>query len=212
MAKRSPAARRHSTTEHPAIERARKLRESLERNFTRGIASKKTRDLLATKGFHVTKRGVVIDSPRDVRGNKVKQTRFRVSSSGTVVFENHDRRDYVVGLTDDERKEFSKFPDRVLARKRQELIDEFPTVRKHVRSLKVRLQWGAFQGTKAFSPTYFSRDYLLAISPEDQRKKYPRSKQRRIDKLTGFHFVIHVTRGRSITKRRKGRKHGKKKK
>ncbi len=165
-----------------------KRRETLERHYSKP-ATKKQRDILKERGFHTSKKGVVIDGPRDSRREKIKGTKFSILKSGIVKFSIKQRRDYIYGFTKKEKKEFAKDPKSFIERVREKLRAEIPSLDKA--KIQTRLQWGAFQGTKDFSPHYFTKVYFAEASPEETRKGR-RRKQARIDKLTGLHFVVHV--------------------
>lgn len=156
-------------------------------------------------GFHVTPKGVVIDGPRDRRRNPIKGARTKVHRGGVVSQSVGQRRDFIYGFTKAEKKKFAKDPaameKEILARLRK----MFPTLAKS-RKPQIRLQWGAYQATKDFAPSYFTARYFATISPEETRKVGKKKAKPRIDKLTGFHIVIHVP------KKKAKRQHGRKKK
>jgi len=155
-------------------------------------ADSKTRDALKARGFFTTKRGVIVDGPRDSRRHPIKGARLRINKDGTVIWSVKQRRDYVVGLTKAERREFAKNPEAVIARKEKELRKSVGARRK----IQTRLQWGAYQATKDFSPRVFSAKYFA--------KWLPREQEHKMDKLTGLHFTVHVPRQKT-----KGKRHGK---
>lgn len=159
-------------------------------------ADKQTRAALKERGFFTTQRGVIIDGPRDSKRRPIKGARLRITKDGTVITTVKDRRDYIIGLTKAERKEFAKNPDAVMARKEKELRAKYPKIGKR-RKIQARLQWGAYQATKDFSPRVFSAKYFA--------KWLPREREHKIDKLTGLHFTVHVPREKGK------RKHGKRK-
>jgi hypothetical protein len=164
-------------------------REALEKNYSHR-ASKEQRDVLKARGFHTTKRGVVIDGPRDSRRKKIAGAKMSIQKGGIVKWSVGQRRDFVYGFTKAEKKAYAKNPElftkNILARLRK----ANPTL-KAVRPSRIqtRLQWGAFQGTKDFAPSYFTKKYFESVSPEDESKG---RKSKRLDKLTGLHFVVHV--------------------
>lgn len=158
-------------------------------------ADSETRDELKARGFFTTKRGVIIDGPRDSKRRPIKGARLSIAKDGTVKWSVKQRRDYVVGLTKAERKEFAKNPEAVIAKKEKELRERFPNVGKR-RKIQTRLQWGAYQATKDFSPRVFSAKYFA--------KWIPREEIHKMDKLTGLHFTVHVPRVK-----KKGKRHGK---
>lgn len=160
-------------------------------------ADKKTRDDAREHGFHVNHKGVVIDGPRDRKRQPIKGAKISVLRGGVVTTSVKQRRDFIYGFTRAEKKAFADDPaaaeKSILARLRQ----RFPTLKKS-RKPQVRLQWGAYQATKEFSPSYFTSKYFATVSPEEKRRG---GKQKRLDKLTGLHIVIHVP-----TQRKKGKK------
>ena len=162
-------------------------------------ADKPTLAELKKRGFFVTDKGVFVDGPRDVRRKPIPNTRMEIMRDGVIKWRNGNRADYVIGFTRQDKKEFVRDPDAFTKKKLKELKEKFPTL-KDAKSLQVRLQWGAYQGTKDFSPSYFTQRYF---APEKGR----------IDKLTGLHVVAHIPRhltGMHVTA--KGRKNGKRKK
>ena len=189
--------KRYEKVGDPTNERAISRRYNQLKRFPLHLARKApadTRDKLKARGFFVTKRGVFIDGPRDTRRKPIPGARMRINKDATVVWSVKQRRDYIVGLTKAERKEFAKNPGPFIEKKEKELRAKYPTIGK--RKIQTRLQWGAYQATKDFSPNVFSSKYLM--------KWLPREKEHKIDKLTGLHFVVHVPR-------EKGKKHGKRK-
>lgn len=158
-------------------------------------ADSKTREALKERGFFTTKRGVIVDGPRDSKRQPIKGAKLTISKDGTVKWSVKQRRDYVVGLTKKERREFAKNPEAVIARKEQELRERFPSVGKR-RKIQTRLQWGAYQATKDFSPRVFTAKYFAKFLPREQEHK--------MDKLTGLHFTVHVPRTKP-----KGKRYGK---
>lgn len=182
-------------------------REALEKNYTRP-AGKKTRDLLKSRGFHTTKKGVVIDAPRDSRREKIKGAKMSILKDGTVKWTVGQRRDFIYGMTKKEKKEFAKNPDLFTKKILHRLRETNPTLKRIKPSrIQSRLQWGAFQATKDFSPRYFTKQYFADISPEDKTKG---RRTKRLDKLTGLHFVVHIPKPRT-KKRSKYAKRSKRK-
>jgi hypothetical protein len=187
--------RKYESVSDPTNERAISRRYNQLKRFPLHLARgapKETRVALKQRGFFVTKRGVFVDGPRDSRRKPIPGARMRITKDATIVWSVKQRRDYIVGLTKAERKEFAKDPKTFIASKEKELRAKYPSLGK--RKIQTRLQWGAYQATKDFSPTVFSSKYLM--------KWLPREKEHKIDKLTGLHFVIHVPR-------KKGKKHAK---
>jgi hypothetical protein len=176
------------------IERARQRRDAEQRipkGMERRVRSKATRAELKAHGFRTTKRGVVVDGPRDRKREPIPGSKVEVMRGGVIKTSVGARRDFIYGFTAKEKREFARDPAamerKILARLRK----QFPSLAK-ARKPQTRLQWGAYQATKDFSPTYFTAKYFAAISPEETRREGKRGAKPRIDKLTGFHVVIHV--------------------
>lgn len=173
-------------------------------------ATKRQREELKAHGFRTTDKGVIVDGPRDRRRNPIKGARVEVLKGGVIKTSVGQRRDFIYGFTRKEKKEFAKDPGAFEKKKLRELEALLPSLKK-VRKKQVRLQWGAYQATKDFAPSYFTAKYFASISPEEVRRVGKRRAKPRADKLTGFHVVIHVpkskqtNRGRRATKRRKGK-------
>lgn len=181
-------------------------RDALESHYSHR-ASKSQRETLKDRGFHTTKNSVVIDGPRDSHRKKISGAKMSIQKDGIVKWSVGQRRDYVYGFTSDEKKAFANdpalFTRNVLARLRK----KNPTLKRVPPSrIQTRLQWGAFQASKDFSPNYFTRNIKSAgASPEDKSGKG--NEKRALDKLTGLHFVVHIpvkrkTKRRSNAKRR----------
>lgn len=173
-----------------------RARDTIERRYSRPVSSREAR-LLKEHGFHVSKHGALIDSPRkraydDPKRGKVPGARFKVQDDGTVKFSTKQRRDYVVGFTKQEKKDFDSNPketiDRILARLRKKNAEL-----KRSRKVQTRLQWGAFESRKDFSPLSYVKklDTMRKIATWLRRKYGPRVKTP-LDNLTGVHFVIHT--------------------
>ncbi len=167
-------------------------------------ADKPTRDELKHHGYYVTKRGVVIDGPRDSRRKPIKGSRVRVMKGGVIKTSVGQRRDIIYGFTKKEKRAFAKDPEGFTKSKLAELMSRFPVLRG--KKKQVRLQWGAYRATKDFSPNYFNTKYLTTPSPEEIRRVGKKKARPRADKLTGLHIVVHVP------KKKGNRKHGRKKK
>lgn len=179
---------------------ARELRqrEALERYYSHKV-TKRQAEQLRERGFHVSKRGVAVDAPRDAQRKKIKGARVRVTKDATVVWSVGQRRDYIVGLTKKEKKAFAENPELVTKQILARLRKKNKTLARFKPSkIQKRLQWGAFQATKDFSYSYFNKNYFATPSPEDRRAK---KKTPRLDKLTGLHFVVHLP-----TPKRKGKR------
>lgn len=175
-------------------------REQLVEYYGKKVTQKQARQL-RERGFMVEGRKAVIDVPRDKHRKKIPGSKLQVLKDGTVKYTVKDRRDYVVGFTKAEKKRFAKEGPSVIAEVLKRLRKANPTLRG--RRVQTRLQWGAFQATKDYSPHYFTGTYFASISPEDRREG---RKQPRLDKLTGLHFVVHVSPKRKTKRRAKAKK------
>lgn len=144
-------------------------------------ANKSQRAELKKRGFFVTEKGVIVDGPRDAKRKPIKGAKLSIQSDGTIKWSIKDRRDYIVGLTNAEKKEFARDPNALIKRKLTELKSRNPTLAGK-KKIQVRLQWGAYQATKDFHAGYFTKRY--GHVPE-------RDKKRVQDRLTGLHFVVH---------------------
>lgn len=182
---------------------ARDAREKIPKHIERAVPDKSTRRTLARHGFRTTGKGVVIDGPRNRKREPIKGARVKVMSHGTVKTSVGQRRDFIYGFTAKEKREFAKDPGGFQKKKLTELERIFPSLRA-ARKKQVRLQWGAYQATKDFTPTYFSAKYFASISNEEIRKVGKKHATPRLDKLTGLHIVIHVPKKKG--KRAKGGK------
>jgi hypothetical protein len=178
-------------------------REALERNYTRKVTPRQ-RDQLRERGFHVSKRGVVIDGPRDSRRKPIAGAKMNVLKDGTVKWTVGQRRDFVVGLSSKDKKAFAKDPELFTKEILRRLRETNPTLKK-IRPARIqkRLQWGAFQATKDFSPQHFTKQYFSMIAPEERTRG---GKEKRLDKLTGLHFVIHIPKPSKARKRKRGKR------
>ena len=191
------AGRRIDPTNRRAVSRAYsefKRRESLERNYGHAVTPTMAR-ILRDKGFYVSKKKspvVVVDVPRNVHREKIPHTHFSVLKSGIVKFTNTERRDFIIGFTKEEKREFANNPGEFTARKVAEFKRDYPQYARYVKPASIRLQWGAFQATKQFAPSYFTQTYFASISSEETRKVKKGKRKPRIDKLTGLHITIFV--------------------
>lgn len=192
---RSVARQYYERFENPHTRKYQSVSSRVPRELERP-ASKKQREELRKHGFRTTTRGVIVDGPRDKRRNPIKGSRVKVMSGGVVQTSTGQRRDYIYGFTRKEKRAFAQDPEAFTKSKIAELMKRFP----HLKWKKqVRLQWGAYQATKDFSPSYFTATYFAAISPEEKRKVGKKRAKPRADKLTGLHIVVHIPK-------RKGRK------
>lgn len=142
-------------------------------------ASESQRRELKKRGFFVTQRGVIIDGPRDTRRKPIRGAKLSIQSDGTIKWSIKNRRDYIIGLTRAEKKEFARNPNELIKRKLEELKAKNPTLRNK-KNIQIRLQWGAYQATKDFSASHFTKRYATT---EKQTAAH--------DRLTGLHFVVH---------------------
>lgn len=162
-------------------------------------ASKAQQKELRKRGFFTTGKGVIVDGPRDSKRRPIKARRFTVLTNGEgVKWTVNGRRDYIIGLLPSERIQFAADPVAFLKAHRNMMQERYPDFR-NARDVQVRLQWGAYQATKDFSPSFFFKGG--GTLEKEQRLM----RQGKTDKLTGLHYVIHVSH-------KKRRKHGRKKK
>lgn len=189
------------------IERARRRRDAERRSESsvERAAPKRTRDDFRRHGYPTTKGGVLADGPRDARGNPLPGARTELYRGGIVKQSIDQRRDFIVGFTPAEKRQFAKNPDAFVAAKLAELEARFPLLRNR-RHRQVRLQWGAYRATKDFSPTAFDRRYFEGFFEHIKGK--PRKK--RIDALTGLHIVVHVPKSSTADKQKRKRRASKK--
>lgn len=184
-------------------------RQALEDHYSHKV-NRRERSILKERGFFIGKRGVVVDGPRDVRRRPVKGSKFDVLKDGTVKWSVGQRRDFIYGFTAKEKKEFAKNPELFTQKILKRLREKNPTLKREKLSrIQKRLQWGAFQATKDFSPSFFTTKYLIETSPEDKRKGI---RKKRIDRLTGLHFVVHIPKPSKARKRQKRKQNAKRRK
>lgn len=151
-------------------------------------ANKEQRAELKRRGFFTTDKGVIIDGPRDARRQPIKGAKFQILSDGVVKYSTKQRRDYIIGFTKAEKKEFAANPAAFVRQKEKEFRENHPNL-KIRGSIQTRLQWGAYQATKDFTPSSFSNRY-----PYIESKVKGQAIQ---DRMTGLHIVVHVTKGKS---------------
>jgi hypothetical protein len=158
-------------------------------------ATKEQRAELKARGHRVTDKGVIIDSPRDAERKQISGAKFQIQKGGIIKWSVRQRRDYIVGFTKKEKKDFAKDPQSVIARTLAKLRKENPSFKGLKRKPQVRLQWGAYQAQKDFSiRQFFASDTGWRIS---QAEKKPTKKNREAyDILVGLHIVIHVPKAR----------------
>jgi len=174
-------------------------------------ADKETRANLKKRGFVVSKKGVLIDKPRDGKRELIKGVKTTITKDGIVKFSAGQRSDYIIGLTRKEKKEYAQNPELITKQILERLKAQFPTVKKS-KSRQVRLQWGIFRGNKTFSGSHFSKKYFEQKSPDSVRKVGRKKAKQKIDNLTGLHFVIHSSgKGNDAKKKTAKRKAPRKK-
>jgi hypothetical protein len=160
-------------------------------------------------GFRVVDKRIVVDGPRDNKRRPIKGATVEVLKGGIVKTSAGQRRDYIIGFTKKERQDFAAFPDAFIENKLIVLKRIFPSLRAS-RKPQIRIQWGAYQATKDFSPNYFTAKYFATISPEEKRRHKPGKREPRADKLTGLHIVVHVPKKKkSAPKKKSAKKKGK---
>lgn len=176
-------------------------------------ANKSTREHLKERGFFVTQKGVIIDSPRDSKRKQIKGAVLDIQSDATIKWtvtretkkQRTIRSDYIIGFTKKEKREFAANPNAFIEKKKAELKKTKAGLRgKRDSQIQVRLQWGAYQATKDFHQGYFTKRY--SHLPERDLKRVH-------DRLTGLHIVVHSTKhltGLHLTTKTTRRKHGKK--
>jgi len=166
-------------------------------------ATARQRRELKERGFRITDKGVIVDGPRDVRRKPIKGAKLEILRDGVVKWQVKQRRDYVIGLTKKEKREFANDPKTFMDRKVKELREKYPTLKRIPPSkIQKRLQWGSYQGTKDFAPSEWNRGTTLKRIV-DELVKNKKSARGASDKLTGIHLVVHIPRKR---KKRKGKR------
>jgi hypothetical protein len=221
--KKNSSKRTSNQQRKSAVTRAPGIAELVKRDVAKKIAAKRKaraytpripkelerpatarqRDELKKHGFRTTKKGVIVDGPRDKNRQPIKGAKLEVLKGGVIKTSVKQRRDFIYGFTRQEKREFAKNPGAFEAKKMKELESLFPSLKK-AKKKQIRLQWGAYQATKDFAPSYFTARYFAAVSPEEVRKVGKKKAKPRADKLTGLHIVIHVPTKKA--KRAKGRK------
>lgn len=177
-------------------------RKTFEKHYGHDI-SKADAKVLKEKGFYVTKsmKRVVIDVPRDVHRQKIPHTKFSIlKKMGVVKYTNTERRDFVIGFTKQEKKKWAADPKKFTADKIAEFKREYPQYAKFIKPSSIRLQHGAFQGTKQFVPDYYVRHYGLAGS---MPATFKMKGKKLLDNLTGLHIVIYIPQSKQGKNARK---------
>lgn len=171
------------------------------KNFPLHLRRRATKDQrveLKKHGFYTNSKGVIVDSPRNVQRKQIKGAKLDILKNGVIKWSVKQRRDYIIGFTKADKKEFARDPLAFQKKKLAELRKTNPSFKGLKRKPQVRLQWGAYQATKDFAPGAFP---LTKTDKQLQRIYAGRPRKSDVDKLTGFHIVIHVPR-----KRKKGKK------
>lgn len=165
--------------------------------YLQKTANKEQRAELRKHGFFTTDKGVIIDIPRTAKREPIKGMKFDVLKGGVVTYRNGSRRDYIVGFTKAEKKEFAKdpakFSDEFEKKWRKKIVGWVAP--KKIRDFQLRLQWGAYQATKDFSPRSFSGRYPYIESMVKGKAVQ--------DRMTGFHIVVHVYQSKRAYRKRK---------
>lgn len=193
--------RKREHVNDPTSERSVSAQYNRLKNFPlhlRRAANKEQREQLKKRGFYTNSKGVIVDSPRNVKRQQIKGAKFSIQKDGTIKWSVKQRRDYIIGMTKKEKKAFALDPKGFIATKLAELKKKNPSFKGLKRKPQVRLQWGAYQATKDFVPGRFP----FSKTDEQLYRIYAgRPRKGDQDKLTGLHIVIHVPRKR--------KKHGK---
>ena len=106
-----------------------------------------------------------------------------ILKGGVVRFKKGKREDHIHGFTEAEKKEFAHDPKVYVAQREKAFRAEMKRRGIKVKDLQVRLQWGAYQATKDFSPNAFTGRYPYIESKVKGAAV--------LDRMTGLHFVIH---------------------
>lgn len=155
-------------------------------------ASAEQRAELKKRGFFTTDKGVIVDGPRTGKRKPIEGTKFRILKGGVVRFEKGARQDYIIGLTKAEKKAFALDPKSFVESKEKELKALLKTRGIKFRDFQTRIQWGAYQGTKDFTP----RSFQGSDTGKRATRALAKGSKRQIDrdaadKMTGLHIVIH---------------------
>lgn len=152
------------------------------------------RKILKSKGYTVTARGVILDAPRTPLGKRLKGARMTVLKGGVVKESVGSRRDYIIGLTKKQRREFARDPSKYA----KQLFSKSKS--KAIRKSKkqyIRLQWGAYSGRIDYKLENLGSYFL------DERGKI---KGHLIKNLTGIRLITYVDTEQKSAKRRRARK------
>jgi len=157
-------------------------------------ADAKQRAELKAHGYRTTSKGVAIDGPRDKRRDRISGARMDIEKKGVVKWSVGQRREYIVGFTAKEKKEFAKNPEAFTALKLQEVIARHPrTFKKIRRPPQVRLQWGAYGATKDFSVPQLIKSYKHF---QREGAWIPKKTREAKDRLVGLRIIIHIPKRR----------------
>lgn len=165
-------------------------------------ATKQQREEMSERGFRTTKKGVIIDGPRNTKREPIPGAKMSIQKGGVVKWQVKDRSDYIYGMTKKEKKQFAKDPTGFIREIRERLAKTTPNLRGK-RKVQVRLQWGAYQATKDFSPNLFAKRYPNFEELLKSRVKQSPAKQK-ADALVGIHFTVH-TKGKRRVKKSKAK-------
>ena len=178
-------------------------RDTIAKRYGRKISSTEAR-LLKRHGFDVKGDTLILDKPRVRGAERIKHHKFRdrlpaketISKEGIVKQSYKNRRDYIVGFDKAQRKRFAENPKGELDNILDTLKKRYKDVRGR-RKKQVRLQWGAFESRKDFSPQQFIKFLDTARKVAAMlKKKYGSKVKTPLDKLTGVHIVVHVQKKR----------------
>jgi hypothetical protein len=158
-------------------------------------ADAEQRHILKQRGFFVTGKGVIIDGPRDIHRNPIKGARWHISKEGVVTTAVKQRRDIIYGMTRKEKEEFAHDPQAFINNLLERLRAAHPSIPKKKRP-QIRLQWGAYQATKDFSPQLFWLSQSPLGKKSRETKDYTKKREAATDRLTGIHIVYHITKRR----------------
>lgn len=150
-------------------------------------ATKKQRQDLKRAGFHTTDKGVIIDGPRNVDRKPISGSKLEIQKDGIIKWSTKQRRDLTVGLSTKEKKIFVQNPKSYIQNLLEKLRKTHPSLKKAGDKIQVRLQWGAYQATKDFSPTQFTKAYPFLLE-----RRSTKAKSAVMDRLTGIHIVYHT--------------------
>lgn len=179
-----------------------RARDTIRTRYGRKV-SRETATDLRKHGFTVEQGKLVLDKPR--ARAKVDKTRpqlparFTVLKGGVVKYAYKERRDYIFGFNQKKKDQFALQSSEVI----NELIARVRKWTKTKKKPQIRLQWGAFESRKDFSPQQFAKAIETARKVAAMLiKKYGPKVKTPLDNLTGVHIVVH----KSPSKKRSRRK------